>query len=636
MANLIIPDKNKHKYVVGIDFGHGETSAAICPIEWDKDAGQREANCQDIDLDIPARKKVITSAICHTIDGSLIGDEAFDHMSDNDGIRICFKQKPKSLNGKEERLMIDYMRAVYARIRESRDELDDKNHIVYIARPSGWEEEEAKELYRLMAIEAGIPLGGLTSESRAAIFYAKSPQVNFAKEISKGAIVFDLGSSTLDFTYLSDDNKPVDFGYDLGASIIDEVILNKMILCIPKVKEFIDKFPIYRDALKFKARKFKEEVYGRNPKSPTVSGFPLNSIFIDSLEDESFNNFSEIYVPLKIKNLSELNNLIDAETQYSQKIGEALCDFKTHKIPGKPINGVFLTGGASRMNFIRPLISEKLGLPEDKVKRDNDNPSLTISRGIAMLGATDAITSILVSELKSSLPSLVNSESMMLNLIDRLSSKIANSAWVQVETSCKNWVNYGKTTGIDELKEKLKRDMQSFQTYKVSGIVNDTLQTFLKDGGEDIRKKMNQIISRYAPGREIAPIGVVSMDNIDTIKGSLADMESAIAGICDNITNVIADILWVILGAVLWGIFCLPYYIGKAIYNYFRDDKDKRKDKTDKLLKKKADVIAEVQSGLKLKLKDNPSFKRTVKSSLEKYYTNLIDKNLKQVMIPIE
>ena len=636
MAKLIIPDKNKHKYIVGIDFGHGETSAAICPIEWDKDAGQREVNCQDIDLDISARKKVITSAICHTIDGSLIGDEAFDHMSDNDGIRICFKQKPKSLNGKEEQLMIDYMRAVYARIRESRDELDDNNHIVYIARPSGWEEEEAKELYRLMVIEAGIPLGGLTSESRAAIFYAKSPQVNFAKEISKGAIVFDLGSSTLDFTYLSDDNKPVDFGYDLGASIIDEVILNKMILCIPKVKEFIDKFPIYRDALKFQARKFKELVYGRNPKSPTVSGFPLNSIFINSLEDESFHDFSDVYVPLKIKNLSELNNLIDAETQYSQKIGEALCDFKISKIPGKPINGVFLTGGASRMNFIRPLISEKLNLQEDKVKIDKDNPSLTISRGIAMLGATDAITSILVSELKKSLPSLVNSENMMLNLIDRLSSKIANSAWAQVETSCKNWVNYGKTTGIDELKEKLKRDMQSFQTYKVSGIVNDTLQTFLKDGGEDIRKKMNQIISRYAPGREISPIGVVSMDNIDAINNSLTDMETAISGICDNITNVIADILWAVLGAVLWGIFCLPYYIGKAIYNYFRDDKDKRKDKTDKLLKKKADVIAEVQSGLKLKLKDNPSFKRTVKTSLEKYYTNLIDKNLKQVMIPIE
>lgn len=33
MANLIIPSKDIHKYVVGIDYGHGETSAAICQIE---------------------------------------------------------------------------------------------------------------------------------------------------------------------------------------------------------------------------------------------------------------------------------------------------------------------------------------------------------------------------------------------------------------------------------------------------------------------------------------------------------------------------------------------------------------------------------------------------------------------------
>ena len=51
MANLIIPDKSRHQYVVGIDIGHGETSAAIVPIEWDKSAGQRESDFQDIDLD---------------------------------------------------------------------------------------------------------------------------------------------------------------------------------------------------------------------------------------------------------------------------------------------------------------------------------------------------------------------------------------------------------------------------------------------------------------------------------------------------------------------------------------------------------------------------------------------------------
>ena len=212
MAKLVIPVKGKHLYVVGIDFGHGETSAAICPIEWGKDAGLRESKVTDIDMDIAARKKVIPSAICRKDGYYYIGDEAFEHVTDNNGIRLAFKQKPASLNGEQEKLMMDYMNAIYKRIRESCTELKDGNHIVYIARPSGWVDESCKELYRQMALKAGLPLGGLTSESRAAIFYAKSPSVNFANEISRGAIVFDLGSSTLDFTYRSDDNKSVDFG----------------------------------------------------------------------------------------------------------------------------------------------------------------------------------------------------------------------------------------------------------------------------------------------------------------------------------------------------------------------------------------------------------------------------------------
>ena len=303
MANLIVPDKNKHQYVVGVDYGHGETSAAICAIEWGKDAGLRETKVLDIDLDRAARKKVITSAICHVNEGILIGDEAFEHMTDNSGIRIGFKQKPESIDGEAEKLMIDYMKAVYGRIRESQSELTDTNHIVYIARPSGWTDEDAKELYRQMAIKAGIPLGGLTSESRAAIFYAKSPNVNFAKEITQGAIVFDLGSSTLDFTYLSDTERPIDYGYNLGASIIDNAVLENMIMKDENVKEFVGKYPEYRDALKFKARKFKEDAYSRGEDSKTIGGFPLGNIIADS--EESYDDYADCYVKLRIAHLGE-------------------------------------------------------------------------------------------------------------------------------------------------------------------------------------------------------------------------------------------------------------------------------------------------------------------------------------------
>lgn len=56
-AQLIKPIKDQHRYVVGIDFGHGESSAAICSLEWETSAGHRENKEEDIDMDINARVK---------------------------------------------------------------------------------------------------------------------------------------------------------------------------------------------------------------------------------------------------------------------------------------------------------------------------------------------------------------------------------------------------------------------------------------------------------------------------------------------------------------------------------------------------------------------------------------------------
>ena len=35
-------NKKKIEYVIGIDLGHGETSAAICPMQWDTDVKMLE------------------------------------------------------------------------------------------------------------------------------------------------------------------------------------------------------------------------------------------------------------------------------------------------------------------------------------------------------------------------------------------------------------------------------------------------------------------------------------------------------------------------------------------------------------------------------------------------------------------
>ena len=633
-VSLIIPDKSRHKYVVGIDFGHGETSAAICEIEWNKNAGQRLTDVSDIDIDRAARKKVIPSAICRKENGIYIGEEAFEHTTDNKGIRICFKQKPESVDGEAESLMTDYMKAVYNKIRENDDRLTPTNHVVYIARPSGWNDEDAKEIYRQMAVKAGIPLAGLTSESRAAIFFAKSPRVNFSNEIDRGAIVFDLGSSTLDFTYLSDKDSPIDFGYDLGASRIDRAIYEKMILKFPSIVEFVKKYPEYTDALLFQARKFKEFAYSRNPESKSNNGFPLSHILNE--DDASYDDYAGEYVDLRVKNLQELNDLVEDAAAYQLQLREALSDFKNNHIAGKRVNGVFLTGGASRMNFIRPLVAGVLELPVEKVKIDGDNPSLTISRGIALLGVADAISSHLVAELNKKIPSLLDDDKLVRELISKLSEALADAAWQVVIDTCARWVKNGTTTDADQLEAWLKKDIKTFQESKLRSVVEKTLQQFFARQSENIRKEINKIISIYAPGREISVSGNMSIGDIALINKSIESMSATISNICDSITNTLAIVLWASLGLFLFGLFAVGYYIIKGVINYFRDDSSIRQDKADKLLAKRGEVISDVRSKLTSDLSSNTQFKQSLKKSLSNYFGNLIKINLSKVVIPIE
>ena len=162
--------------------------------------------------------------------------------------------------------------------------------------------------------------------------------------------------------------------------------------------------------------------------------------------------------------------------------------------------------------------------------------------------------------------------------------------------------------------------------------VNDTLQSYIDKKSEEIRKSMNEIISLYAPDREISISSKAKLGNMDEINQSLSDLTSTISSVCDNLTNIVADILWAALGVFLWGVLCAPYYIWKAL----RSDESKRRDKVDKVLEKKYETLSNIKSGITSKLRDNDNFKKNIVSALNNYFNNLIESNLRQVMIPIE
>lgn len=639
MAQLVKPNKSKHKYVVGIDFGHGETSAAICELEWNKSAGTSEQKIRDIDMDRNAKKKVIVSAICKTPDGRYhIGNEAFepDNLVERTQLSVCFKQAPQHIDGEKEQLMIAYMRTVYERIRSYEENLKDDNHIVYIARPSGWVEEETKELYRQMALKAGIPLGGLTSESRAAIFYAMSPNVGFAKEVSQGAIVFDLGSSTLDFTYLKDnDENPIDYGYNLGASAIEQTIYEKLIYPTEEVDEFVAQYPQYIDALRFQARLIKEEAYSKDPETRTLVKFSLDKVMSEECED--IEKYEDVDVKIKFKNVSELNELIENGATYISRMKESMIDYRDNHIHGKKVHGVFLTGGASRMNFIIPLITEVFSLSGTQVKIDNDNPSLTISRGIASLGVADAVTDVLVKELEKNISKIANETSMIDKLIDRISTEIPEKSWYAVEKACERFRGGEGEREFDTIKSLTEEELEKYKNTQIKKDVSNIFLDFLKEESEIIRQELNKIISYYATGREIKLVKSSEGINSNEINRELDKMANSIAEICaKNTESVISQVLWAAFGYIMFGLFYVGYKLIKWGWNLFRDEWDKRYDMTKKIEGDKTAIIGKIMIELKEKLSSNQNFKSAISSQLSLYFDKLVKENIKQVRIPIE
>ena len=542
MVELINPIKT-HEYVVGIDFGHAETSACVCKIEWEKNAAEQSNEHEDLVLYPNSKSKIITSAISKTKAGDIyIHDDAFKFI-DGSNCRIGFKEKPHSIKGEQEQLMIAFMHAVYDIILKSYDFLTPQNHIVYIARPSGWQEEKAKDLYKEMAIKAGIPLAGLTSESRAAIFYAKQCSERFASNITKGAVVFDLGSSTLDLTYLSETQGPFDKGRNLGASIIDDVIFKFMILeQDDNLKRFISRHPEFVDPLIYEARKFKEKVYSASEDAPSWLSIPIKRVFSnlpDSLKAELDADKINT-ITLDVDNAIQLDTLVDQKAGYRGRISDFLRDFKEEFInKGQPIMGVLLVGGASSMYYLPELISRSLGIDVNRVRKESD-PNLTVSRGIALLGTKDAITYFLRSDFKRTLRKDIEARIDKVVLKNALSETVFKLIWSIVDSSVNNWAK--KSEGVDKkrLTEMVVGNLERELTNEyVKRECKQRLVSLVQDNCEDLLNKINGTIAYYAAEKTVTSRDISFGDIIsnDYVKEVLTDNNHWFTGIANFIKN---------------------------------------------------------------------------------------------------
>lgn len=422
------------EFIIGIDFGHGETSACFYDL--------KGGNEPQKDLDILNGRKVIKSAVAileqEGTETISVGDAAIQNAPYAKDFQISFKKRPSVMTSIERHRMLLFMKGVYSEIIDRHPDFKTRNHVVYIARPSQdklWKSEE--EAYLKIAEDAGLPIAGIQKESRAAFFRARTqPDSKIDSQVKTGVLIVDFGSSTIDFTYLNSKlPKPIDDGCPLGASEVEETLLDYA------MKNISDNFmPTFAqlygkniesnpyNQILFKFRLAKEDYYKNKMPAFNVQ-FDYGDL--TSSEEEPIcpqYNFGGIKIPT-----DKVNEILGKNKQggYIWKVKEAVKSFKHDKLKDNKVACVYLTGGASRMDFVRQIFMEIFNLDEAHCPSD-DNPSVIVSQGVAHLSYADIVTNGVAEELKKKAHEAISTYDWKGNitriLYDGIKSKIKNEA----------------------------------------------------------------------------------------------------------------------------------------------------------------------------------------------------------------
>lgn len=364
------------EFIIGIDFGHGETSAAFYSI----------INQEKKDLDILPGRKVVKSAVAileqegkETIS---IGDAAIENAPLAKDFQIAFKKRPSEMNKTERNRMVTFMKGVYAEILNIHPDYKTRQHVVYIARPSQGELwQSAEEAYLKIAVDAGLPIAGIIKKSFASCFYAMTcPDSVIGAQTGKdGVLIVDFDSSTIDFTYIKGKlSSRIEAGYSLGASEVENTLL-KYAMDNPSdryMSEFVklygnDEKSIPYNTMLYLFREAKERFYENK--------LPMFCVSFDYglLTSMEINGFSSITIPKE--------KIFEILEPYRNKVRDVLISFIARYLITSKVYHVHIIGEGAKLNFVRQIFMEVFYLDRAHCTLD-DTPyssiSISISRGI--------------------------------------------------------------------------------------------------------------------------------------------------------------------------------------------------------------------------------------------------------------
>lgn len=390
-----MPDFN---YIIGFDFGHGETSVAMV------DAGKVSLQdgtipAEDVTICQHSKEPKITSLVGYASDGTTDVDIDIYDFKGFKTIEAYFKgpligsENFKAISDTQKKHFRDFIFTVFNKMMENPKNVKLVGSKVkyYAACPSGWSKEQRESYHNFLKAECGVPIEAVIEESRAAHVAARKKLYERNKTLSETAkciVVLDLGSSTLDITLHAD--KTYTDGYEIGASLIEERLLESF---LSSDSEFRDNYNQYlsinktgKDEVLLFLRYAKEDYFNKQKKYPDREiTFSCNIDWDDLSSDEVIGSSR-----LRMKGFDFISLLKQSNNSGGNGYEGLLRDCINRFIEnhGKA-DAVILTGGASQMDFYKDIVLDCFGI-DDSACIVDETPSYSISQGVAMIGYMDS------------------------------------------------------------------------------------------------------------------------------------------------------------------------------------------------------------------------------------------------------
>lgn len=361
------------RYLIGIDFGHGETTASYIDLQETKPTTQH-LNIRDGNSD---EAKKVESCVCRdkkSGEWRFAGD-FMDYASPD--FNIGFKAPMNEITPENKEAFQAFICLVFEHILKNQTflrynrETGERNFSLYMACPSGWNKEDKTQIHQYLDFfKEIIPAEWVIKESDAAYYKFKDKEVFQSKSV----LVIDIGSSTIDFTSYNEEGRNLTEGYKHGASRVERDILKHFEQANEAYREAVNELKDaiqkdenknirWKNALVHYIKNLKEDFYTKELAQLSLD--LKNSRILPGLRKRLFDDVN-------------IDKLFLEETILSSYISALRNDFKTIAAQVQP-EIVVLTGGASRMPWLQMLVKDVF--VQARVLKDN-NPSYVVSDGI--------------------------------------------------------------------------------------------------------------------------------------------------------------------------------------------------------------------------------------------------------------